>query len=374
MSVARPNHGRPVDGVRLALVIVAVAGLGCQPPGTPTRDPPEPFEIIHTHELVEVGADPSLPICGGSLDYIDRFVEHYVDHSSLGVLDEPVRFFYVTEELAFEICGRFACAGRGHAYSPWLTHPHELVHTIRHRQQQPLGHNFFEEGAAQLYDATVDPSWPETFTITEALQYPQALAGSHYDQAGHLMSFVRHRWSYHAVETLLDEMVDVTTEPELEDGLVEALGIGIDQLDADYREHYPRCDGIGWREMPIECSSDPLPWVRDENGRGSIDRDIPDFACGHPDAIGPAEGRVWTSFTFDVEEPGEHLIQIPDIAGMSLELGSCDLGCDLGVAQWSDREDFGTILELPAGRHVLRLSRALDDPGPVGFHLLGPPT
>ena len=372
MRSGRSKHDRWEVGIRFAGLTLSAVMLGCQPPGGPADGAPRPFDIVHSHPLIEVGVDPSLPVCGGSLDYIDRFAERYVDVSMHGPYDEPIQFYYVSAELAHEICGTSACAGGGYAYSPHLTHTHEFVHAARQRQQVPWSFRFFEEGIAQLHDAKIRPLWADGFVAADVLQFPEHLPGSHYDQAGHLMSYVRHRFSYHTVEMLLDEVVDVATEDELEEAFVEALGIGVEQLDADYRSQYPHCDGVGWTEMPVECADEPLPWVFDENGRGSIERTIPNFACSHPDAVGPNRDRIWTSFVVDVEKPGLHLIQVPDILGMTIEFGACELGCDRGIALQSTQEDLSRVAELPVGRHIIRLSRRLDDPGPVGFRVLGP--
>ena len=359
------------EGGYLAMVTFMFVVAGCSAPAPTAREAPRPFDIVHSHPLIEVGVDPSLPICGRSMEYIDRFVERYVDASSYGSYDEPATFYYLAPEHAEEICGRMGCAGGGFAYSSWLTHPHELVHVIRQHQQVPRSHRFFEEGAAQLHDASIRPHWPDGFEISDALQFADDVPGTHYDQAGHLMSYVRHRYSYAAVETLLDEMADITTADEIEEGLVAALGVGIDQLETDYRETYPHCDGIGWSEMLAECSDEPLPWEVDADGRRFIEELIPDFACEHPEAIGPAEGRVWTSFTFDIEEPEAYLVQVPGIEGMHFELGSCDLGCDRAVTLQSNYDELSIVVEFPAGRHVVRLSRKLDEPGRIGFRMLG---
>lgn len=341
--------------------------LACEAPGAI-----KPFPVEYIGDNIEFAPDPALPICGKSLEYIDLFIDEYVGRSQYGDLKGPIRYNYISDELAMEICGGRACAGRGMVYSPSLFHPHELVHAIRQQQGLPLSLIFLEEGIAHAHDASVSPPWPDTFALVDMLDYPEdKLPFRYYDQAGHFMSFVRHRYSWSSAEALVVAATDVDSVADLDDAVASTLGTDLDRLNADYLASYPRCPGIAWTEFIIECNAAPQPWYDAPTGHQVFALDE-DLGCDHPDAFGPLGHRMWLTSTLDVGESGSYQLEVPELPGTILEIGSCDTGCDLAAGFVARDTAVDRTIWLEEGLHVIRMSRPLDHPGPVAMRLEGP--
>lgn len=355
------------DARPLLWALAALLCAACQPAA-----PIEPFPVVYVSENIRFAPDPALPICGKSLDYIDQFIDAYERRSGYGEMKEPIRYNYISSELARELCDNRACAGNGRVYSPYLVHPHELVHGVRQQQGLPISLIFLEEGIAQAHDAFSMATWPDSFELTDMLEYPNdSLPLEHYNQAGHLISYIRHQYSWASAEEFVVAATDVDSVADLDDAVSDTLGIDLDRLNTNYLASYPRCPGIGWTEFIVECSATPKPWSEDSTGRRVFNVDE-HLSCGHPDAFGPVGQQTWLTYTVDIPAAGSYHLDVPELPGMILEIGACDTGCDLADGFTSRNAAVDRTLWLNAGYHVVRIGRPLNNPGPVAMRLEEP--
>lgn len=372
----RPGRPRPrgVPGPYGLWVLAAVGA--CQP--TPSMAPPMPTNISVEGAFVDVGIQDELPVCGRSLEAMERFIELYTGESIHGSPGEKIRYFYVSEELIRnqELCrdAASACAYDGVVYASSLNHTHELVHAVRQRQLGGLpGMLFFEEGIAQAFFG-FPISWQDEFTIYDTLDYidDRPPAGL-YERAGHLMSYIAEETSLAQMESFVDATATVVDEPGLDAVVRDVLGTDLATLDEVYSETYPRCSPLASARLPEECDGAPLEWSQFP---GSSERFIVEggleFDCSHPDAIGPLDGRVWRHYLVEVEEEGSYEIRLNDRVGMTLDMVSCDVGCSSDVDFSTTSPVLQEELLLGPGRYIVRASRALGDTGAIGFTLTGP--
>ena len=149
-----------------------------------------------------------------------------------------------------------------------------------------------------------------------------------------------------------------------------------DSAVAEFRESYPACTRASRTRFLVECAQDPIPF---DNGRMEPTFDLD---CDGEFTLGPLDGKMWTSFTFEVEEAINLRLQTPfatdsdDLAlacpSTELEVIDCDRGCladpDLYIPWWSGANGPGSFTDetraFQPGRYLVRLSRDVDDPGP----------
>ncbi|MEI2613596.1 MAG: hypothetical protein V9G21_00765 [Methylotenera sp.] len=110
-----------------------------------------------------------------------------------------------------------------------------------------------------------------------------------------------------------------------------------------------------------------------------------DISCVDPEVVGPStpggsgDGpRIWRDLTVDVETETQNIkFDIPELGEPNtviMDIKRCDTRCgDVMLNRWrltpnhviGNPNEF--LIKLKAGRYVVRVSRAVDDPGPVHF-------
>ena len=141
-------------------------------------------------------------------------------------------------------------------------------------------------------------------------------------------------------------------------------------------ESYPACTRASRTRFLVEGAQGPIPF-----DKGRMEPTF-DLDCDGEFTLGPLDGKMWTSFTFEVEEATNLRLQAPfatdsdDLAlacpSTELEVIDCARGCladpDLYIPWWSGANGPGSFTDetraFQPGRYLVRLSRDVDDPGP----------
>jgi hypothetical protein len=337
---------------------------------------PSGVELLLESPRLSFWGDPSLPICGGTLAYMDRFAERYLAESSDGGLSRPIVYSYLTSGMIEtpELCGSSsACTRSGHVYADNSVHTHEMVHALRDLQSGASREvPFFEEGIAQLhYDVSVQ--WADEFSIADIPEHiDMPPSADLYDRAAHLLAYLADVSSWRVTEHLVDSAADMQDAAALDEVLMATVGIDAAELESDYSV-YPRCSPLARARLLVECNEAPVPWTEAPwAATPFIVEGGADFDCSSPVAIGPRAGRFWRSYTVDVPHSGSYRLELDERTGMQIQIVVCDLACAGDPDSSHEGPNLDTVLSLSTGRHILRASRAMDDPGPIGFILKGP--
>lgn len=339
---------------------------------------PDPVEINAATTHIDWGIEDGLPVCGGTLEFVDRFVDAYLDVSGNGGLSDKIRYFYVSAETsdAEALCssGRSACERRGTTYVKQPADLHEVVHAIRSLQADArFGMRYFEEGWAQLHTAS-ELTWTDDVRLADSVQYADDVPpGSLYDPSAHFLSMLVDLDSRRAAERFVDATADVASVDDLDSVSREVLGLGVGELEEAYAD-YPTCSKLAWSESLVACSQEPLSWTEADPEFDSPRMLLAgngEFGCSSEEAVGPSEGRVWVTYTFDVDTAGtyELLVSMEDMPGLRTEVVSCATACTEDPDFATDLAHVRADLELAPGRYVLRQSRPYAEPGSVGFLL-----
>lgn len=362
--------------VVLACTLAVVAS--CEAPADPYDLAPTPagVELLFESPRLSFWQEPGLPVCGGTLAYMDRFAERYLAESSDGELSDPIVYFHLGADAiaAPELCGSASsCARSGHIYANNPVHTHEMVHALRDLQTGARREvELLEEGIAQLhYDVSV--RWVDEFSVTDVLDHIDTPASPDlYDRVAHLLAYLAEESSWQATERFVDSAASMRDTASLDEALLASLGVDAAELDDDY-SGYPRCSSLAVARLIVECSETPLAWTEAPwAATPFIIEGGSDFDCTASQAIGPRGGRFWRSYTVDVPQSGSYRLELDQRTGMRIQVVACDLACAGDPDSSHDGPNLDTLLSLSAGRHVFRASRALGDRGPVGFVLKGP--
>ncbi len=369
---SQPSCSRAGGGIALLGAVAACAApdpfdLAPTPSGTQSV-----FEGTH----VSLWSEPELPLCTGTPEYLDNFVGAYLKESEDGDLAHRVSYFYLEPETLAppELCGSAsACTRSGHVYAANPTHTHELVHAIRDLQEGAQRNaDFFEEGLAQLhYDHSL--GWDPNFAIADIPDHVRRNTPAQlYDRSAHLLSFLAIESSWSAMEHFVDSAGAIRDHAALDELLVATTNEGLDSTEDEYTA-YPKCSLLAFSRLAAECDADPIAWQEADWAQTPyIIEGGGDFGCSSPDAVGPRRGRVWKNYTVDVPASGDYRLELDARDGMTIEVVSCGLGCGEDPDFVSADPNLEITLSLARGRHVLRASRKLEEPGPIGFVLKGP--
>ncbi len=197
-----------------------------------------------------------------------------------------------------------------------------------------------------------------------------------YPVGADFLGFLAQDSSYPDVVSFVDELEDATTVDDVAKHFEAHYGVPMDSAITEFREDYPACTRDSRTRFMIECTEDPLPF---ENGQMQPTFDL---QCGAEATLGPLDGEMWTTFTFEVDEATDLRFRAPlasggDLAracpGTKLDVFDCDRGCladpDLHVPWWSGANGPASFVDetraFRPGRYLVRLSRDADDPGPV---------
>lgn len=360
-----------------ACIIVYSSLGGCGSPDPYDLAPiPSTAELIFEGERVSFWSEPDLEICAGTVDHLDEFARAYLEQSSDGDVSDQIVYYYLTPDTLSSpsICGSTsACTRTGHIYASNPVHTHELVHGIRDLQAHSRRTvDFFEEGIAQQhYDVAIH--WEPDFSVHDIIEHVDSPPIAHiYDRSAHLLDYVTAVSSWADAERLVDSAASIEDPASLDDVLLATVGETAAEMQRGYSDH-PQCSALAVSRLLAECAADPIPWNEAAwSPTPFIIEGGGDFGCDSPGAIGPRDGRIWKSYTVDVPVSAEYRIELHERSGMALQIVACELGCGDDPDFATSEPNLDTSIFLPSGRHVVRASRAVDDPGPIGFTLKGP--
>jgi hypothetical protein len=359
------RHTTLTCGAAAACCVLAV---GC----VEERTLPDPAPVVWVGERLELATNGEMMECGGNREYLDAFVGAALDDMGLET-DTPIRYYLLTPEELREASDGWALLGarfasRNHAYTNVAVDTHELVHAIRHAAiGYPLpGVTFFEEGLAVMYQKDWE-SLGSSRDVMEALHATPGLREympfEHYGTAGHFTQFLSGEHGVEAVAAYVGDQAGARNVEDLEVLFADRFGEPLAVEAQRYREEYPRCRHLARTRHVVECSQPPV-----QRGEHAINVSY-ELACDDPDVLGPVDGRMWRSFTFDITTAGGYSLMNGIMPfDFSIELVDCDRGC-LGIDDWTDYGAFYWTPHLEPGRYLVRLSREIDSPGRVGVSI-----
>lgn len=345
-----------------AMASLALA-FGCSEPFVP----PDPAPVVWVGEHVELATHGEVDECGGSREYIDAFVGAVLDDMGLEA-EGKVRYYLLTDDELDEVGleprnARHALDGR--VYTNVTVDTHELTHAARHLAVgfPPPGVTFFEEGLAALYQIDslpLDPDRDVMAALRSVSDLRDNMEYEHYGVAGHFTSFLVSEHGIEPVVAFVDDQAGVTTLAQLETLFAEHFSESLEGAIERYRSDYPSCFHLARTRHPVECSRPPVE--PDEDGYINIRYDL---TCDDPEALGPVGGWMWRSFTFDVTRADGYDVSNAIMPfDFTAELVDCARGCD-GSYTWSDTGVFLWAPDLEPGRHLVRFTRPVEQPGPV---------
>lgn len=357
---------------RRLLPAALLATVGCTEPTAP-----DPAPVVWSGQRIEVATHGNVLECGGSRAYLDAFAESVIAELEINAADDQRARIYLLEpaELdALDFCPPGArCVYAERAYTDLAVDKHELLHALRGLEYGDSlpGPIFFEEGLATLYEDD-GVGLPEDRDVFAGLESGSAglrdrLELWWYGLAADFVAFLSREANMQTVARFLDASDAAQTVPDLEQVFEEQFGESLAEAAARYDEGTPRCTPFGRTRHVVECSEEPTPIP------GEVSFDL---ECAAGDVVGPMEGMMWRSFTFEVDEEallllrapveGEAPFLQPRCSGFTMQVTDCDRGCvsEIDIAEPRDGEDVvEEAMNFSPGRYVVRLSRPVDDPG-----------
>ncbi|MBP6704348.1 MAG: hypothetical protein KA385_12620 [Vicinamibacteria bacterium] len=359
----------------LTLLGLLVLGSACR--DNDEERPP----IVWTGEHVQVGTDLDLDAwCPGTLPRLDSYV------GTLKTLfevpdDHVVTYYLYPSPVTDYACqGRYlACFTQGAVFTSDLLDTHELVHAVS-AVYRAIPH-FFEEGAASYWGHAF-PADFRGLDIRDVLDeyWSSGLPNSGYALAGHFMSYLVHTYGMERYLALLRTSNRQQSREDFEQAFEKTMGNTLDDAIDDYEAQWPYCDVTATARSLHDCEQPaiklpPGEWM-------NFDLDI---SCVDPEVVGPStpggsgDGpRIWRDLTVDVETETQNIkFDIPELGEPNtviMDIKRCDTRCgDVMLNRWrltpnhviGNPNEF--LIKLKAGRYVVRVSRAVDDPGPVHF-------
>lgn len=353
--------------------MLLVVGGGCQ-----EVELPDPAPVVWTGDNIEFATRGDVAQCGGSLRFMDDFVGRVLGEMDLESEVLP-RIYLVPDEVLDDLCDYERCSWAHNVYTNQGVDTHELVHALRSSTDADEvnlpGISFFEEGLAVLYQH-------DTHHVLHGQDVEEALSINpinekigvrEYGIAGHFSRYLSDTVSTARLADFVGEQGGATTLADITHIYEEKFDESLEAASVRYQAEYPPCESFAVARHPVECAQDPIPF---SEGRFELNFDL---SCSDDDAIGPFHDRMWKTFTFDIEEEQELWIRSPqdDIGFVTcrdfkIELIDCNLGCT-GPHGVSPNEEQGDSPDdwpntgglLGPGRYLLRLSRPVDNPGPV---------
>ena len=356
---------------------------GCQDPSVI----PDPAPVVWSGEWIEFATHGHVLECGGSRAFLDRFAGAVAQEQGLE-FDDPPRIYLLTPD---ELRDRGFCPpGTTCAYGRFLytdaaLDKHELVHALRGSAFGPYlpGPSLFEEGLATLYggqrgrvDEMDRDVYPGLTAAADGLR-GQMTTSDWYPVGADFLGFLAQDSSYADVASFVDELCDATTVGDVTEHFEVHYGVPMDSAVTEFREDHPACTRTSRTRFLIECAEEPTPF---DNGRMEPTFDL---ECDAETALGPLDGKMWISFTFEVDEATDLRFQAPNAnengdlvlacPDTDLEVIDCDRGCladpDLYVPWWSGANGPASFVDetraFQAGRYLVRLSRDVHAPGPA---------
>lgn len=307
-------------------------------------------EVSWSSEDFAFATEDISPLCGGTLDYQQRFVDLAQEIFGQPASGRKFVFYNLFEDELVQFCPPefTGCYREGSIFSTIIPDHHEVTHAV---VDLAIGrpHPFFSEGIAEVFrDRAGGARSPGMMTVEEGLEFDgvhAALPSQLYARAGHFMSYVVTVHGQDATLELLRRARPGDSVDELHDDLEAALGLEFVELMADYAS-YSDCSSAEYRWPITECTGSPL---LAKHGVWNI---VEDLDCERSDVIGPRVGEQWTVRTIDVPAPGKYRMTVTasERAGALVELGHCSPGCavDKGIELAANTQ---SSIDLRAGRY-----------------------
>jgi len=285
-------------------------------------------EVSWSSEDFDFATDREYPLCGGTLNFQQRFVDLAQD-----LFGEPVdgqKFtFYLFSPVTFnkwigsEWIGLYD--GDGRIFAKEIPNHHEVTHAV---VDLAIGrsHTFFNEGIAEVFrDRYGSNRAPGAAGLEEGLEYDEKLPGSRYGRAGHFMSYALDVHGSDAVSVLLALARPGDPPDMLKADIAEAFGMPYEDVAADYAD-YPLCAHEISRWPITECAAGAL--IDEIDDGWFIDADLD---CSREDMIGARYAENWTVNTIEVKSAGSYRVSVSVSGGDGdfafVELGHCSPGC-----------------------------------------------
>jgi hypothetical protein len=366
---APPMASRRRSGSARALAAgqwVAAVGLvgllgGC----APEEELPLP-PVVWEGESVRVRMDdPTIEVCGGSFEALDRHAE-LVREALLLEGDGVIEYSIGDQDFVDERCRNSphespqACTntGNGRVFTTEQFSQHEIVHAVRVLDPRiELLSSAYEEGLATLYGADLVGREVTAPNALETLNDSNVAGSAEYDRAGQVVALLIELNGVEAFRRFNQSAI-ATSEAE---AFLDILGETIEDF-AAYADASPACERSQWWQPLLECDGEPIA-PDPETGSMVLSGNL---ACGEADARGPSLGNMWISRHFRLDEATSSLgyrFEMPDDA--TLEIVACDGGCPERFAYIGTRYQVGSfgngLPNLEPGEYYLRMSRPVSD-------------
>jgi hypothetical protein len=375
-AVSGRSSARTVAGLgrhfwRLWLIAVAVSlPASCsldEDPDDPSKPKGPDFEVQYRTKYIDIAPGFTQPVCRGTLDELDRHVEHVAEQLDITVEDR-IKVFWYNRNATGAIEGEDAAFSSwcwvsffGGCYTKGVVHAHfsTLAHELNHAVAAPAwgwSSVFFSEGVAYAFDRSHADNMihhtPSSKSRSEVMEAKQA-------DGGHFTRWLVDRHGPAKLRELFEASNLSSSTDEMFAVVEQVYGVPVAELEAEYVATAPTIyPMLGLCENLVE-----VPWTGDR-WELRLDAD-----CDAPYMFGPTNGgSMLLVVTIDV--PSEFVdvelgSWIP--SGHFAEVWPCveeplhDVDVELfrGTAIFST----GTSRFRKAGRH--RVELRVDEPGEV---------
>ncbi len=301
--------------------------------------------MVASGRYVEIATERDEPICGGTVDYLDRVIS--AGFAALG--ESPpdrvfVRYEWLSTPETAIVGGSARRQGDGILIRSdvQLVDEHELTHAV-HLQAWPSSNKFLHEGLAVLFDPKrifYDyDSWPENVALDDVIG-PGPLTPEGYYLAWFLVSQLVRDHGFDGLREFWHALPSGSTPAQVRDVYAGLFGRPMDALIEPYVEELTPGHPYEVDREPCNfalCPATPTPW----QGLlwsvpGPTDCEDDEFAIGPDQRKYAGEyGEIWRDYTVDTVNTSEigsgrkSFALDPRIAGT---ITPCTWNCDFGVS------------------------------------------
>lgn len=356
-----------------AIVVRAMALVVLLPACAP--DPlPEIGAPVYESPSFDVWASDGLEACGGTYDYMERWLSDFRQTVDAPADGEHHRFYWVSEDdwESYQPCSldtAEGCAwlGASSAYSLHIPHEHEVAHI-----DLGPGNSLVSEGLAQIFGSRRSDA--RLVGDMDAALFERDLPTADYATAGHFVRFLIER---HGLAQVLDWYRATSSRESYRDASDAWSRVSGGDLDVEIEEHAEatRCSIHGWMFDFAECNAPRLTASAGGGWRWTAELD-----CAADDVMGPMSGQMWSTRTFAVTEPGTYNLLIEPADGQTVlgTIQQCDPGfcnhttggvLDLTRTAAVVADGVPTVLEFKEAVFWITLSASVSAPGEVTVHI-----